>query len=182
MNWPLQVLKRGILLFFHLQFVNISAFYPSSISSGFNRYNSNGSNFSFFYDVRGDCRNIRVSTGTFLSGSTCRKIRTRMGAKGDGKQRRDKRIDAPSLQVPSSSTPIPQRVSNDINIPVRHQIKFAQMKKAVEKESSSNFRQNNAKRTAYRKSLGLSQILNATDFSCYFPPVSSLLFLIFTFR
>jgi len=81
-----------------------------------------------------------------------------MGGKGDGKQRRDKKMDTPSSPLPASvptQQPNPQRVSNDINIPVRHQIILAQMKKAAEKESTASFRQSNAKRTAYRKSLGM---------------------------
>jgi hypothetical protein len=80
-----------------------------------------------------------------------------MGGKGDGKQKRDKTSFSPMSPSPSPPPPpIPQRVSNDINVPVRHQIKIAQMKKAAEKEMGSHFRQNNAKRTAYRKSLGAS--------------------------
>jgi len=80
-----------------------------------------------------------------------------MGSKGDGKKRREKlSLDSSAASPsPTPTTPAPQRVTNNVNIPVREQIRWAQMKKEAEKNSGTAFRQTNVKRTSYRKSLGM---------------------------
>jgi hypothetical protein len=64
-------------------------------------------------------------------------------AKGDGKQRRPKKTPEgntpPSIAGPLSTTPpsssiVPQRVSNDINIPIRHQIRYGRLNKALREQ------------------------------------------------
>jgi predicted RNA-binding protein with PIN domain len=85
-------------------------------------------------------------------------------AKGDGKKSRKKKSDLPPPPSTASipSVPTPQRVSNDINIPVRHQIRWGKMKKEAERNSGTAFRQTNIKkRTAYRKSLDEEEIEEA---------------------
>ena len=92
------------------------------------------------------CRNERIKSSSRI---VC------WMAKGDGKKSRKKQTQ--SQPQPSNVKPVattPQRVTNDINIPVRRQIKWAQMKKEALRNSGTSFRQTNVKRTAYRKSLG----------------------------
>jgi len=77
-------------------------------------------------------------------------------AKGDGKKKRTKKEKSEDPSRTSTTTaisPIPQRVTSDINIPVRHQIQWAKMKKEYERASTSSFKAKNVK-TAYRKKLG----------------------------
>jgi len=76
-------------------------------------------------------------------------------AKGDGKKKRTKKEKSEDPSRTSTTTaisPIPQRVTSDINIPVRHQIQWAKMKKEYERASTSSFKAKNVK-TAYRKKL-----------------------------
>lgn len=78
--------------------------------------------------------------------------------KGDGKQKRKKQSSAstspPPPPPPATSTPtVPQRVTNDINIPVKRQIQWAKMKQEYVK-SQSSFTQNNMKtKVSYRRRL-----------------------------
>lgn len=85
--------------------------------------------------------------------------------KGDGKKKRKKKSSSTSesAATPDSfvNMPSPQRVTNAINIPVRHQIMWAQMKKARLRTSGTAFRQTNIRRTAYRKSLDEEEIEQA---------------------
>lgn len=78
--------------------------------------------------------------------------------KGDGKKKKPKKTKAPTVSEPAvvvtESKPSPQRVSTEINIPVRHQIRWGQMKKAIAKSSSPSFRQTKVVRTKYRRSWG----------------------------
>ena len=80
--------------------------------------------------------------------------------KGDGKKRR-KKASTPSSgnndnkSNAAAASPQPMRVTNDSLIPVRRQIRWAQMKKEAERNSGTSFRQMNVKRTKYRKSLGM---------------------------
>lgn len=78
--------------------------------------------------------------------------------KGDGKKKRKKKnasaaASPGSPTTPPNAMPEPQRVRSDINIPVRRQIRYAQMKKEAERSRGMSFRQTNAKRTKYRKTL-----------------------------
>lgn len=79
--------------------------------------------------------------------------------KGDGKKKRKKASASGSNNNNSSAatppTPQPLRVTNDSLVPVRRQIRWAQMKKEAERNSGTSFRQTNVKRTKYRKSLGM---------------------------
>lgn len=81
-------------------------------------------------------------------------------AKGDGKKKRKKQ--SPSSASPESSNsdpvplnPSPMRVSTDINIPIRRQIRYGKINKQLrEAQSGTSFRQQAKKktvRTKYRK-------------------------------
>ncbi len=75
-------------------------------------------------------------------------------AKGDGKQRRKKKSETesslPVVAVPQ--TPAAPRVSNNINIPIRRQIRYGRMNKQLRQLGSSSFRQaTNMQRTKYRR-------------------------------
>lgn len=76
--------------------------------------------------------------------------------KGDGKQKRKKQSSASTTSPPppATSTPtVPQRVTNDINIPVKRQIQWAKMKQEYVK-SQSSFTQSNMKtKVSYRRRL-----------------------------
>jgi predicted RNA-binding protein with PIN domain len=80
--------------------------------------------------------------------------------KGDGKKKQKKKASA-SASTPSSPSPPSQqqqqvaapRVSSDSNIPVRQQIRWAQINKAYAKQSTPGFRQpKKMERTKYRRS------------------------------
>ncbi len=80
--------------------------------------------------------------------------------KGDGKKRRKKASASKNNENNAAagagaSTPQPLRVTNDSLVPVRRQIRWAQMKKEAARNSGTAFRQTNMKRTKYRKSLGM---------------------------
>lgn len=77
----------------------------------------------------------------------------RLFGKGDGKKKRKKQsttTSAPAADTSTSSTAPPRRVSNHINIPVRHQIRMAQLWKD-QSVGSSSFRQRSVERTKYRR-------------------------------
>lgn len=75
--------------------------------------------------------------------------------KGDGKKKRKKKsAAAKAVTQQQPATPPPQRVSTDINIPVKHQIRWAQMRKAAAKSSGTSFRQKKVVRTRYRRTWG----------------------------
>ena len=79
--------------------------------------------------------------------------------KGDGKKKRKKASSSGTNNgggnndSATAATPSPQplRVTNDSLVPVRRQIRWAQMKKEAERNSGTSFRQTNVKRTKYRK-------------------------------
>eukprot|EP00544_Gedaniella_sp_CCMP2646_P011000 CAMPEP_0202482542 /NCGR_PEP_ID=MMETSP1361-20130828/1948_1 /ASSEMBLY_ACC=CAM_ASM_000849 /TAXON_ID=210615 /ORGANISM="Staurosira complex sp., Strain CCMP2646" /LENGTH=354 /DNA_ID=CAMNT_0049110481 /DNA_START=356 /DNA_END=1420 /DNA_ORIENTATION=- len=75
--------------------------------------------------------------------------------KGDGKKRRKKKsattLSTPQQQQQQQQQPLPQRVSTDINIPIRRQIRYAQMHKEAAKQSGASFRQKKVARTKYRR-------------------------------
>ena len=82
--------------------------------------------------------------------------------KGDGKKRRKKKstsTPAPPQQHQSQQPP-PQRVSTDINIPIRRQIQYAQMHKQAAKQSGASFRQKKVVRTKYRRTWGKHPLYN----------------------
>ena len=74
--------------------------------------------------------------------------------KGDGKKKRKKKSSATAASAPQEAPAYtPMRVSTDINIPVKRQIKWAKMNQEYVKAQTS-FRQNNVrKKTSYRKRL-----------------------------
>lgn len=78
--------------------------------------------------------------------------------KGDGKKKRKKKSTQSAPSQPQASQPKqqppPQRVSTDINIPVRAQIRYAQMHKQAAKQSGASFRQKKVVRTKYRRTWG----------------------------
>jgi predicted RNA-binding protein with PIN domain len=75
--------------------------------------------------------------------------------KGDGKTKhKHKKKKTPSANPPSASTSShsqPLRVTNDINVPIRHQIQMARINKQQQSTSGSSFRQRT--RTAYRRAM-----------------------------
>jgi uncharacterized protein len=75
--------------------------------------------------------------------------------KGDGKKKRKKKSESASeeISVSSISDPSPLRVSSSINVPVRHQIRLAQLnRQASSDQSVPGFRQNKrVERTSYRR-------------------------------
>lgn len=90
---------------------------------------------------------------SFLTTTTTRRKSFLIMGKGDGKKRRKKK--APTAPAPSQpQSPPPQRVSTDINIPVRMQIRYGQMHKQAVKQSGTSFRQKKVVRTKYRRTWG----------------------------
>jgi predicted RNA-binding protein with PIN domain len=96
--------------------------------------------------------------------------------KGDGKKKRPKKsatttssFDGSSAtnkvsttsSFPSSSSVAP-RVSNQINIPVRHQIKLAQLNKEYQNNGNS-FRQKKVERTSYRRAWDEEEIIEKAE-------------------
>lgn len=72
--------------------------------------------------------------------------------KGDGKSKKPKKSKAtPAIEAVVVSKPPPQRVTNDVNIPVRYQIRWAQMHKKAAKAEGPSFRQKKVERTRYRR-------------------------------
>jgi len=96
--------------------------------------------------------------------------------KGDGKKKRKKKSpdsvsststaataasSSPTAQNGNPAPPLPQpvRVSNDINIPIKRQIRYAQMNKAFEKQQSNpGFRQKKIVRTKYRRIMSEDEV------------------------
>ncbi len=84
--------------------------------------------------------------------------------KGDGKKKRKKKSATASAEIPQQPTaPPPPRVTNDINISVKRQIRWAKMNKEYQKSGTAFRQTNNVKRTrtAYRKSLDEEEIEQA---------------------
>lgn len=107
--------------------------------------------------INGNIANHHSASRIKLPSTFARKVLHITMGKGDGKKKRPKKKDtdvASSSIAPPPSSPQPQRVSNNINIPVRHQIRYAQMRKEAARMSGTSFRANNVKRTSYRKNLG----------------------------
>ena len=101
--------------------------------------------------------------------------------KGDGKKRRKPKksvtSDVENL-TPLGVTPPPQRVSTQINIPVRYQIRWGQMKKEVAKSTSPSFRQPKVVQTKYRRTWGKS-VVKYRGLGCLFDMCSLIIY--FTF-
>ena len=70
------------------------------------------------------------------------------------KKKRKKKANALQSSAVAPSEPPPPRVTNNIGIPIRHQIRWAQAKKEADKNAGNSFRKTNVKRTSYRKNLG----------------------------
>jgi len=73
-----------------------------------------------------------------------------MMGKGDGKKKR-KPKQKKSVSLDASISPPPQRVTNNINIPIKQQIRWGKIKKEAAKASGPSFRQKTAVRTKYRR-------------------------------
>lgn len=98
-----------------------------------------------------------ISVTSHLPSHQCYKVAfrkcTALQGKGDGKKKRKKQSSTPSAPSPVATAPAPLRVTTDINISVKRQIKWAKMKQEYAKAGTS-FRQSNIrKKTAYRKRL-----------------------------
>lgn len=88
-----------------------------------------------------------------ISSPTSEKQFLTMGAKGDGKKKRKKKSDSPTPSPqPAPSQPVAQRVSNDINIPIRRQIQYGKINKQIRESGTNSFRQKKLIRTKYRRS------------------------------
>ena len=85
--------------------------------------------------------------------------------KGDGKKKRKKKSPNPpaATTTTSSPKPAPMRVSNNINIPVRHQIKMAQLNKQYARQQQTSFRQKRVERTSYRRKWDEDEIEQAAE-------------------
>ena len=88
------------------------------------------------------------------AGDRRRSSRRHMG-KGDGKRRRKKKTTSAAAAGPApAASPAPLRVSNDINIPIKRQIRWAKLNQEYAKSGGTAFRQTNVrKRTSYRRRL-----------------------------
>eukprot|EP00985_Skeletonema_marinoi_P018238 scaffold10159_cov80-Skeletonema_marinoi.AAC.8 len=75
--------------------------------------------------------------------------------KGDGKKKRKKKSATAATSQSAAEAPQqqPLRVSNNINIPVKRQIKWAKLNQAYIKSSQTSFRAAKKTRTAFRKRL-----------------------------
>ena len=146
--------------FMALTVSNALSFYKSSITHSFPRPSSSrearcvSMSISFVGCVSG----LRPETSNAYSyNAPPRSSTTRywiMG-KGDGKKKKPKKKAVSAVALPVlESKPLPQRVSTDVNIPVRHQIRWGQMKKAIARSSNAGFRQPKVIRTKYRRSWG----------------------------
>lgn len=151
-----------IIRFFFTSISTVNAFqlHPplySSLSSS--RYNNNRYPSDYFIISTNDSCNSLIRR---------RRIFEIAMGKGDGKKKRPKKKKTVTT---SASSPInnnlsnmnevqsqPMRVTSDSNISVRQQIKWGKMKKEMMKSSSTSFRQVNAKKTSYRKSLDEKEI------------------------
>lgn len=73
--------------------------------------------------------------------------------KGDGKKKRKKKSATPATPANvQPANPPPQRVSTDINISVKHQIRWGKIKKAAAKQAvGQSFRKKKVERTAFRR-------------------------------
>lgn len=76
-----------------------------------------------------------------------------MGGTNDGKKKRKKGTSsaAPSQAAPALPAPAAQRVSNDINVPIRQQIAYGKMNKKFREGGTTAFRQKKVVRTKFRK-------------------------------
>jgi hypothetical protein len=85
--------------------------------------------------------------------------------KGDGKKKRKKKSLSSSAASNDSTpkTPAAPRVTNQINIPVKRQIRWAQMNKQLAKQSGTSFRQKKITRTKYRRTWDEEEILEKAE-------------------
>lgn len=94
------------------------------------------------------------AVSTPLGGTSASPTRTflTMGGTNDGKKKRKKSVSsaAPSQPAPAP-TPAAQRVSNDINVPIRRQIAYGKMNKQFREGGTKAFRQKKVVRTKFRK-------------------------------
>lgn len=99
-----------------------------------------------------------------------RRVVTLWMGKGDGKSKKRKKKTTPtstsgdtdSSRAPAHN-PEPLRVTNNINVPVRHQIRMAQLNKQASRQSSPGFRQTRVQRTAYRRSWDEEEIVQKAE-------------------
>merc|ERR1712232_813613 len=70
--------------------------------------------------------------------------------KGDRKKQEETK-KGKVIDVDTPKIPPPQRVSTDINIPIKHQIRWGKMKKEAAKAAGTSFRQKRVVRTSYRR-------------------------------
>ena len=106
-------------------------------------------------------RNYYVSSNTCTSWTGPRsrqKPSFLLMRKGDGKKKRKKKSATPPPPAAAAAPAIrevkiePMRVTNDINIPIKRQIRYAQMNKEFAKQRANpGFRQKKVVRTRYRR-------------------------------
>lgn len=106
---------------------------------------------SSFTQAVATCSHFSPTVDSF-STSKSRQTLMMMG-KGDGKKKR-KPKQKKSLSLDASNSPPPQRVTNNINIPIKQQIRWGKIKKEAAKASGQSFRQKKVVRTKYRRTWG----------------------------
>ena len=110
-------------------------------------------------------RSIMIFSST--PGRTSHVANISMMAKGDGKKKRKKQSDSSSSSSPSPAPqPAVPRVTNDINISVRRQIRYAKLNKQHRESGSTSFRQaKKVVRTKYRRTWGTYLVNNTFEYA-----------------
>lgn len=145
--------------FMALSVSNALSFYKSSGMPSFSRRSSSQEArcISMSTSFVGCVSALWPETSTSYTSNTIPRSATSywiMG-KGDGKKKKPKKKAASTAVLPVVELKAqPQRVSTEVNIPVRHQIRWGQMKKAIARSSNAGFRQPKIVRTKYRRSWG----------------------------
>ena len=156
-----------------LQCLSISAMALHSYGSSHNfsttgsSLSSSSSESSFFGNANTITNNhMRLQCGDDRDGScgvnSHRNFLIMMG-KGDGKKKRPKTSTTASSSTPAATPtpaqPAPMRVSNDINIPIKRQIRYGKLNKQLRQNAGQSFRQTKkVVRTKYRRTWGTCHI------------------------
>ena len=103
--------------------------------------------------------------------------------KGDGKKKRKKKpktaaasggaksvSSASSSSSTTTTTPQPLRVTTQINVPIKRQIRYAKLNQQAAKEASTSYRKKKVERTKYRRTWGtLTCFANFRVYTVIFP-------------
>jgi hypothetical protein len=122
-----------------------------------------------YNDVNDDSKEHTLLPCSRQSSSRQRRTFLDMMGKGDGKTSKKKKKPASSASTPPSASsssqpsPPPQRVTTQINIPIKRQIQYAQMHKAAQSASNPGFRQKKIEKTKYRRTWDEEEILEKAE-------------------